>query len=184
MIKDGGLNDISWHEDALCGKPEHVKKKPYFFSKVAREKYDAKNICYSCPVRTKCLKWALENKQIHGVWGGKDEGELRRALSVSHTGQEIRRKRFPNCPHCGARPSKLHVIVADSPEGGRWTKMKLVECKECKFIWRSRTSANAVEAYNSMRTDREERAKKAKAKKSAKKKSKKKQPEGKTSSSQ
>jgi hypothetical protein len=38
--------------------------------------------------------------------------------------------------------------VADSPEGGRWTTMKLVVCSECEFTWRSRTSANAVNAYH------------------------------------
>ena len=116
-----------------------------------------------------CLKWALENKQIHGVWGGKDEGELRRALSVSYTGQEVRRKRFPNCPHCGGRPNRLRVVVADSPEGGRWTKMKLVVCDECQFVWRSRTSANAVTAYHSDREMRDEKKKNEKEKAKAKK---------------
>lgn len=43
---------------------------------------------------------------------------------------------------------KLSVIVAPSPEGGRWSTMKLVKCEECEFTWRSRTSANAVTAYH------------------------------------
>jgi formate dehydrogenase maturation protein FdhE len=67
---------------------------------------------------------------------------------VSHTGQEIRRQRFPNCPYCGARPSKLSVEVRDAPDGGRWTTMKVVICEECEFEWKSRTSANAVNAYH------------------------------------
>jgi hypothetical protein len=108
-------------------------------------------MCFACPVRWDCLKWALENKEIWGVWGGKDEAEIRRTLSVSHTGQEIRRSRFPNCPYCGARPFKLEVLVAPSPEGGRWATMKLVTCTECDFTWRSRTSANAVTAYHAAR---------------------------------
>lgn len=157
------FGDMSWHDNAECHKPQHKKISKFFFSNVPKEKYEAKNLCFSCPVRKECLKFALDHKQIWGIWGGKDEGEIRRALSVSHTGQEIRRQRFPNCPYCGARPSKLHVIVADAPEGGRWTKMKLVECEECKFIWRSRTSANAVTAYHAGRAAAKEKKLKKKS---------------------
>lgn len=142
------LNDVDWHDEAECKKKENKHLATYFYSNVPREKYDAKNLCFTCPVRKECLKWALDNKQIWGIWGGKDEAEIRRALSVSHTGQEIRRQRFPNCPYCGARPVKLKVVVAESPEGGRWKTMKLVQCEECEFTWRSRTSANAVTAYH------------------------------------
>jgi len=85
------------------------------------------------------------------VWGGKDEDEIRRALSVTFDGKEIRRTRFPNCPYCSARPSKLAVVVVPNPEGGRWMTMKLVQCADCKFAWRSRTSANAVTAYHANR---------------------------------
>ena len=143
-----GIRDFDWHDDAECSKTENKKISKFFFSSVPSEKYEARNLCFACPVRKDCLKWALEHKEIWGVWGGKDEGEIRRALSVSHTGQEVRRQRFPNCPYCGARPAKLSVVVAESPEGGRWTTMKLVVCSECEFTWRSRTSANAVNAYH------------------------------------
>ncbi|MGC5396175.1 WhiB family transcriptional regulator [Streptomyces sp. DT20] len=40
---------------------------------------DAKAVCHGCPVRAECLRWALENGQDTGVWGGLDETE-RRAL--------------------------------------------------------------------------------------------------------
>ncbi|WP_406089363.1 WhiB family transcriptional regulator [Streptomyces sp. NBC_01013] len=40
---------------------------------------DAKAVCRGCPVRKECLRWALENSQDAGVWGGLDETE-RRAL--------------------------------------------------------------------------------------------------------
>nr|WSW64987.1 WhiB family transcriptional regulator [Streptomyces sp. NBC_00995] len=50
---------------------------------------DAKAVCRSCPVRRECLRWALDNSQDAGVWGGLDETE-RRALkrrSRRHTKQ-------------------------------------------------------------------------------------------------
>ncbi|MFD9425730.1 MULTISPECIES: WhiB family transcriptional regulator [unclassified Streptomyces] len=40
---------------------------------------DAKAVCATCPVREQCLRWALENGQDSGVWGGLGEDE-RRAL--------------------------------------------------------------------------------------------------------
>jgi WhiB family redox-sensing transcriptional regulator len=40
---------------------------------------DAKRVCARCEVRDKCLQWALDAGQDHGVWGGMSEDE-RRAL--------------------------------------------------------------------------------------------------------
>jgi hypothetical protein len=119
------------------------------------------------------LKWALEHKQIWGIWGGKDEGEIRRTLSVSWNGQESRRQRFPQCPYCNARPNKLKTLVVDVPGGGRWATMRLVQCEACDFTWRSRTSANAVDAYH---IQREEKLAKSERDKEKKKKPKKEKP--------
>lgn len=43
---------------------------------------EAKAICGSCPVREKCLTWALDTDERYGVWGGMTEderAELRKA---------------------------------------------------------------------------------------------------------
>ncbi|WP_328903957.1 WhiB family transcriptional regulator [Streptomyces sp. NBC_00441] len=40
---------------------------------------EAKAVCRRCPVQEECLRWALENNQDAGVWGGLGENE-RRAL--------------------------------------------------------------------------------------------------------
>ncbi|OKL54609.1 WhiB family transcriptional regulator [Bowdeniella nasicola] len=40
---------------------------------------EAKAVCRQCEVMDTCLKWALENGQDSGVWGGMSEDE-RRAL--------------------------------------------------------------------------------------------------------
>ena len=138
--------NLNWQRDASCAKPENRKYLHWFFSKKFEEKYEAKNLCFSCPVRKSCLQWALEHRQIWGVWGGKDEIEIRRALSVSYDGEETRRRRFPNCPYCSAWPNKLEVSIEKLPGGGRWTTAKVVTCTECGFAWKSRTSANAVDA--------------------------------------
>ncbi|MER5551781.1 WhiB family transcriptional regulator [Streptomyces sp. NPDC002793] len=50
---------------------------------------EAKTVCGTCPVREKCLEWALENGQDAGVWGGMDENE-RRALKRRRARQQAR----------------------------------------------------------------------------------------------
>lgn len=158
-------SNLSWQKDAECAQPDNSDYADLFFSPDFADKYKAKNLCHSCPVRKECLQWALEHRQIWGIWGGKDEIDIRRALSVSYNGEEIRRRRFPNCPYCTARPSKLETSVEKVPGGGRWTTAKIVYCTECGFSWRSRTSANAVQAYKADREERLAKAEKDRAKK-------------------
>lgn len=37
----------------------------------------AKAVCAACSVREICLRWAIENNQDSGVWGGMSEEERR-----------------------------------------------------------------------------------------------------------
>jgi WhiB family transcriptional regulator, redox-sensing transcriptional regulator len=150
-------NSLEWQKSGLCADPANKDKVPLFFSSIESEKNEAKNLCHACPVRSQCLQWALEDRQIYGVWGGRDDTELRRALSVSFTGEEARRKRPPHCPNCTAWPQHLSVSSEHLPNGGRWKTAKVVTCGKCGFAWRSRTSANAVEAHHA---DAAERARK------------------------
>ncbi|WP_353066045.1 WhiB family transcriptional regulator [Arcanobacterium hippocoleae] len=45
----------------------------------------ARQVCFSCPVRIECLADALESKMAFGVWGGLTERERRAIL-----------RRYPN----------------------------------------------------------------------------------------
>ncbi len=38
---------------------------------------EAKAVCHKCEVEEVCLRWAMENNQDSGVWGGKSEEERR-----------------------------------------------------------------------------------------------------------
>ncbi|MDO4666159.1 MAG: WhiB family transcriptional regulator [Actinomycetaceae bacterium] len=38
---------------------------------------EAKKVCATCEVQEVCLKWAIENNQDSGVWGGTSEDERR-----------------------------------------------------------------------------------------------------------
>jgi WhiB family redox-sensing transcriptional regulator len=159
--------DLDWQDKAECAKLENRDKMESFFSEDPKEKSEARALCFSCPVRKDCVKWALENNTIWGIWGGKDEHEIRRTLSVNADGAEIRRDRYPQCLSCGATTRRLKAYLADNPEGGRWTTVRLVECMDCDFVWRSRTSYNAVNAYFAMIAEKKnKKSEKEKPKKS------------------
>lgn len=157
-------DSLEWQRSALCAKPSNRKTIDWFFDSDINKKYAAKNMCFQCPVRKQCLQWALEHRQIWGIWGGRDDIEIRRALSVSYLGEETRRRRYPNCPYCSARPHKLDTIVVKLDGSGRWNTAKVVICTECNFSWKSRTSANAVEAYKVDRVEKLERQRRIKEK--------------------
>ncbi|MGW4341105.1 WhiB family transcriptional regulator [Rhodococcus koreensis] len=38
----------------------------------------AKRICRRCPVRARCLNYALDARETHGIWGGYTEDERRK----------------------------------------------------------------------------------------------------------
>lgn len=136
-----------WHEDAECAKPKNAEFIDNFFANKPSQQYQAKKLCDTCPVKKECAQWALNEKQLWGIWGGLDSKEIRRTLSVNWEGQEMRHKRFPLCPGCKAKTKYLESSTIDRPDGGRWSTMRIVTCTRCKFTWQSRTSANAVDAY-------------------------------------
>lgn len=53
-----------------------------FFPGQGEDAAAAKAVCESCPVRTECLDYALDNAEKHGIWGGKSERERRRIRST------------------------------------------------------------------------------------------------------
>ncbi|MFF3171311.1 WhiB family transcriptional regulator [Streptomyces sp. NPDC057900] len=70
----------NWRERAACREED-----PDLFFPIGAtgpalvQTEEAKAVCHGCPVRAECLRWALENGQDTGVWGGLGETE-RRAL--------------------------------------------------------------------------------------------------------
>lgn len=63
----------SWREDALCTQMDP----DMFFPPRGSTGEEAKAVCKLCPVVTECLKFALDNHELYGVWGGMNEHERR-----------------------------------------------------------------------------------------------------------
>lgn len=125
--------DGDWTRDAACQKPGSEGLD--FFARSAEDRYAARAVCLSvCPVRWKCLQFALESQEIHGIWGGVDDYEIRRALSVDHLGQPARRARAPRCPYCVK--SNLSTIEKKRARNR-------VRCDTCHLEWWIRRAPRA-----------------------------------------
>ena len=83
------MERADWRDDAAC-----LRADPDLFFPVGtagpalRQVDEAKRICRTCPVRTPCLTWALDQGNSSGIWGGTTEDERRAirraALSRGH----------------------------------------------------------------------------------------------------
>ena len=63
----------AWQDRALCAETDPEA----FFPEKGESVKPAKRVCGSCPVRPQCLRFALENRERFGVWGGLSERERR-----------------------------------------------------------------------------------------------------------
>ena len=79
-----GGPEVEWWEFAACAKGDAET----FFPRgrgvdLRRQVQAAKAVCASCPVRKKCLSWAL-SMNVSGVWGGCSEYERRRMRATAN----------------------------------------------------------------------------------------------------
>jgi WhiB family transcriptional regulator, redox-sensing transcriptional regulator len=81
----------------------------------------AKRICTDCPVRARCLDWALSHGAYFGIWGGRTEAE-RHAMRGSEReawGVTIcsLAERWPRCP-CHPHGPGIGQRASELPAGG------------------------------------------------------------------
>lgn len=68
------FRNMTWREDAACRDQDTA----IFFPNNEAGATLAAEICATCPVREQCLEFALQTRQVDGVWGGLTEPERRR----------------------------------------------------------------------------------------------------------
>lgn len=78
----------SWAARARCaGAIRHHEAEPDAMFVQGAAQRDARQVCFTCPVRMQCLIEAFESEMEFGVWGGLTERE-RRAM-VRSAGPEV-----------------------------------------------------------------------------------------------
>jgi WhiB family redox-sensing transcriptional regulator len=81
------MERTDWRDDAAC---LHTDPDLFFpigtAGPVLHQVEKAKRICRTCPARTPCLTWALDQAVSAGIWGGTTEDERRviRKTAISH----------------------------------------------------------------------------------------------------
>lgn len=70
-----------WRKQAACKGTDPE----LFFPTRGEPTEDAKAICGRCPVRVDCLEYALDNREMYGLWGGESERSRRRLRKARRT---------------------------------------------------------------------------------------------------
>jgi len=72
-----------WMQDALCREvggdlwhPDDGDGQTYLINR-------ALEVCHRCPVELQCLRYALENREMYGVWGGTTQSQRKKLLQLS-----------------------------------------------------------------------------------------------------
>ncbi|NUP19242.1 MAG: WhiB family transcriptional regulator [Streptomyces sp.] len=138
------------------GLPCRTTDPEIFFSKSSTERDHAKGLCVDCPIRVACAQYALDNRDVRGVWGGTtlaerrsfhdgrpwrfdDEGRLRLECGTEDAYRAHFGYREQPCPECvaaheehiaGKRRDRLNVEHATADGGstvGYWLHRRLGE---------------------------------------------------------
>ena len=64
---------VGWMASALCAEVAT----DLFFPEKGSSPRPAQRICAECPVRLRCLRYALDHDEQYGVWGGLTGHERR-----------------------------------------------------------------------------------------------------------
>ncbi|MFJ3141660.1 WhiB family transcriptional regulator [Streptomyces halstedii] len=65
--------DMTWHEEGICATTD-----PELFFPESGAPLAAIKVCKGCPVRRRCLDYALTAPEDHGIWGGTTRNQRRR----------------------------------------------------------------------------------------------------------
>ncbi|MFI8696617.1 WhiB family transcriptional regulator [Dietzia maris] len=78
----------SWRDNAACIGHEDLFYSAEDESKGERRRKEekAKTVCAACPVFETCRQFAMDSKELYGVWGGTTESERHAMAGRLRTG--------------------------------------------------------------------------------------------------
>lgn len=82
-------SDDSWMVEGICNSTDPE----LWFPEKGKSAKQAIGICRECPVRQKCLEWAISHNETVGVWGGITPDERKRMRTNAMDREREARKR-------------------------------------------------------------------------------------------
>ena len=70
-----------WKLDGVC----RTVDPDLWYPENSSPSWEAKRLCRNCPVVTECLDYALDNKEMFGIWGGLSPRERQRVRRENGT---------------------------------------------------------------------------------------------------
>jgi WhiB family transcriptional regulator, redox-sensing transcriptional regulator len=79
--------ELDWQLHGQCrGLDANETDETFYADRTSKKTTEfAKRICRTCPVIAECGTWALNNREMYGVWGGMDRFERARILGITIT---------------------------------------------------------------------------------------------------
>lgn len=65
----------AWAADGVCASPQYSPE--LWHPRYISEERQAIALCHTCPMLAACDKWATDNDERWGVWGGRARGPRR-----------------------------------------------------------------------------------------------------------
>jgi hypothetical protein len=96
------LTFLDWSDRANCKDTDATP----FFPEPGKNSRQAKKVCAACEVITQCRKYAMDNPELEGVWGGQTEDER-----FTARGAPIPRRRSPTQAKQLRRPRKSQAAT-------------------------------------------------------------------------
>ena len=82
-LVEGSALRLEWMEDGLCRQVGGDLWHPDEGIGSTWATNRAKEVCAECPVQLTCLRFALENREMYGIWGGTTQSERRKLLRLT-----------------------------------------------------------------------------------------------------
>lgn len=73
------LSRPAWMADAACREHPELD---FFPSRGQTRLTDLRDVCRGCLVRTECLDFSIDSREMFGVWGGLSERERRKVRQL------------------------------------------------------------------------------------------------------
>lgn len=74
------LREFQKEQEKYDSLPCHEAPEAFFATEGPNDSHlatMAKQLCGTCPIQAMCAQYALDNREIHGIWGGLTQGARR-----------------------------------------------------------------------------------------------------------